>query len=501
MDDSGLQNPNPQTISSPPIATDAQINKPVTQPPPPPTTSPPPAPPVTPPSDDSQPIPTEEVKIKKPKRRLGKNAKKIVGGVLVLALLVGGVVVGRNVMQERQVVESEAKRPDNQTDCVNLGCTGVKGQYWAWVKNKQTGDWECKKRKSKEKCQDVGGKGYKKCSGTSAASCQGATVGDPCRNNTGTCIQSPGHLDDPTDLIVCGCKSLPTLPEATPTSTPMPTPTPSPTVGCEYKYAYADDPQNTPGNYYLVTLFDSGNEVAPGTIFVYYVSTESLETGFTDVLDPRLEFIDSDSHIVYDSATRTITGDYHGAFRVRVANDATPGELVNTAVVSGGDPSECSTTLNIPGSLSCTSLTSNTDPIEYGNLVTFTCEASFSAASNPYAQFYATVNGVGIHSSSNIPVDLVSNTATYDITIDEYGDWNVQCRVCAVGVGCTEWGQTGGVGAISPPPGALGGTCGGIANIPCGSGLICDMPDQGRDPMPDASGTCVEDTGGRTKSP
>jgi len=511
MDDSGLQNPNPQTISPPPVATDAQVNKPVIQPPLPPTPPPPPSipstppPPPTPPADD-KPIPTEEVKIKKPKRKLGKNAKKIVGGVLVVALLVGGVVVGRNVMQERQVVESEAKRPDNQPDCVSLGCTGVKGQYWKWVKI--NGVWQCRKRQSKEKCQTPGsqitGSTYWACNSYSSKGCVGQKPGEPCKNKPGTCIQTPGYLDDPvTDpeddpdsgvQIVCSCQSLRTSitasPEATPTSTPMPTPTPSPTVGCEYKYAYADDPQNTPGNYYLVTLFDSGNEVAPGTVFVYYVSTEPLETGFTDVLDPRLEFVDSDSKIVYDSATRTITGDYYGAFRVRVANDATPGELVNTAVVSGGTPSECSTTLNISGSeLSCTSLTSNTDPIEYGNLVTFTCEGSFSSATNPSAQFNGSVNNVGIYSSPYMPIDPVTNTATYDMEINEYGDWEVQCRVCADGVGCTEWGQATGV---SPAPGTLGGMCGGILVIACESGLTCQMDDD--PPIPDGTGICVEPT-------
>jgi len=334
MDDKGLQNPNSQVTNPPPAVTDDQVNKPATPPPSKSTPLPPPSipsappmaagvtPPPTPPGDD-KPIPTEEVKMSKPKRRLGKNAKKIVGGVIMLALLVGGVVVGRNMIEERQVVESEAKKATTEGACESLGCTGVKGQKWKWVKGK------CVKRKNKSWCQDVGGTGYKTCNSWSGNNCAGLKPGDPCKNDpSGTCIQTPGYLDDPvlTNEIVCGCKGKAEPSEASPTPSATPSPTPSATP-------------------------------SPG-----------------------------------------------------------------------------------PG-ISCVGLRSDTDPIEYGDTVTFTCEGSFSSASNPYAQFSGHVNDVGIYASSNIPIDPITNTATYDMEINEWGDWEIQCRVCADGVGCTEWGE------------------------------------------------------------
>ena len=334
MDDKGLQNPKP-TTNPPPAVSDDSVNKPATQAPASTTPLPPPSipsmppsaagvtPPPAPPASDDKPIPTEEPKTKKPKRRLGKNAKKIVGGVLMLALLVGGVVVGRNVVEERQVVESEAARPDTAAEC--YGCTGVKNQYWKWVK--VNGVWQCKKRKDKDKC-DLPNL-TQNCGTLSGAGCADKKVGDSCGTNR-VCIHSPGYLDDAVTNaeLPCSCQTQggPTDPSPTPIPTPTSTPTPSATP-------------------------------SPG-----------------------------------------------------------------------------------PG-ISCVGLRSDTSPVEYGDTVTFSCEGNFSSASNPYAQFSGSVNGVEIYASSNVPIDPITNTATYDMEINEWGDWEVQCRVCADGVGCTEWGE------------------------------------------------------------
>jgi len=402
MDDKGLQNPKPQAPNPPSAATDDQVDKPVTSPPASPTPLPPPSipsappvasgvtPPPTPPAIDDKPIPTEEVKMSKPKRRLGKNAKKIVGGVLVLALLVGGVVVGRNVVEERQVVESEALRPETETQCTNAGCTGVKGQYWKWVKI--DGVWQCKKRKSQTECQDLEDENQG-CGTLSGGACDGKYVGEECEkgNIDGTCIHSPGSHPDAvlSGEMPCTCQIEDQPLTASPTPMPTPTPFPTPT------------PSATP---------------SPG-----------------------------------------------------------------------------------PG-LSCVGLSSDTDPIEYGDVVTFTCEGSFSSVTAPVAYFrYSVDSGTYTVLPSAYAVDLVSNTASTDITVDEYGEWNVQCRVCeddTATASCTAWGEANGNGESIPDPGTLGGMCGGIAGILCEGELACDMPNQDPlDPQPDASGTCIEEQG------
>jgi hypothetical protein len=143
-------------------------------------------------------------------------------------------------------------------------------------------------------------------------------------------------------------------------------------------------------------------------------------------------------------------------------------------------------------------LSSDPAAIEYEDTVTFTCEADFSAL-NPVAYFRYSVDGGSYTVSSAVVINTVSNTASYDIEIDEYGEWEVECRVCeddTVTSSCTTWGQATGGGGIggttsNPAAGTLGGMCGGIAVIPCESGLICQDADP---PMPDAPGICVEPT-------
>ena len=83
---------------------------------------------------------------------------------------------------------------------------------------------------------------------------------------------------------------------------------------------------------------------------------------------------------------------------------------------------------------------SGDETYEYGTTETFSCEANFSAV-NPVAFFRYNVDG-GAYNTSPV-VSLSGTTATYDIPIDEYGVWEVQCRVCtdSTATDCTEWGD------------------------------------------------------------
>jgi len=51
--------------------------------------------------------------------------------------------------------------------------------------------------------------------------------------------------------------------------------------------------------------------------------------------------------------------------------------------------------------------------------------------------------GTPVVDSTTYPIDLVTNTASADIVVDEYGDWSVECTVCEddTRTNCTAWGQ------------------------------------------------------------
>ena len=106
-------------------------------------------------------------------------------------------------------------------------------------------------------------------------------------------------------------------------------------------------------------------------------------------------------------------------------------------------------------SVACVDLTKDVDTPKVGDEVTFSCEASFSSTSNPVAFFRYSRNG-GTSFSGGLPtggvaVNATTHQASYNITIDQVGDWEVQCRVCGqVSEGaislCTEWGKA----AVNP---------------------------------------------------
>src|SRR3989344_9146553 len=89
----------------------SDLEQPVTQTPPPPVVPPPVVPPpvvpppVTPPPTD---VPEESPQPVKPKSKLMKNLPKIAGGLLAMALLIGGIVTGSSLLKQRTQVEQQA---------------------------------------------------------------------------------------------------------------------------------------------------------------------------------------------------------------------------------------------------------------------------------------------------------------------------------------------------------------------------------------------------------
>src|SRR3989344_5359698 len=82
----------------------SDLEQPVTQTPPPPVVPPP----VTPPPTD---VPEESPQPVKPKSKLMKNLPKIAGGLLAMALLIGGIVTGSSLLKQRTQVEQQAAVP------------------------------------------------------------------------------------------------------------------------------------------------------------------------------------------------------------------------------------------------------------------------------------------------------------------------------------------------------------------------------------------------------
>jgi len=360
IDEALNQLPDTSRSATPPEPAKVTSSSPNPTPPPPPSipSTPPPAPAATPVTDD-KPIPTEEVKIKKPKGKLKKNAKKIVGGVLVLALLVGGgygVYLTRKTAEEKQVVESEAV---------------AGGPTWGKA---------CQKR-SKKECSNC------------------VAVGVRCvwdRNQR-------------------RCKERKT-------------------AGCRP----AGDPSNYPGPGAGIKIVGNCPTDCTGTLWDHWLYSKCVGTkkcevwvrdckGTGNCAGLGVERVRGDT-CVSDPSCRTTSA----------SPEPTPTPTPSPSVSPSPSPS--------PGSeLSCVELRSDTDPIEYGNLVTFTCEGSFSSVTAPVAYFKYSVDDGASYTvlPSAYAIDLVTNTATMSMEIDQYGEWRVQCRVCEdnTAASCTTWGQ------------------------------------------------------------
>jgi hypothetical protein len=135
---------------------------------------------------------------------------------------------------------------------------------------------------------------------------------------------------------------------------------------CDSKMPYKNDPANTAGNYNLDAslLIPAGGIVNPGDILVYQLNGNSPNrigtdtVTWTDVLDPRLDWMDGSPCFTFDAATNTATctltgvphtSAYSRTIRVKVrANANTSTSLVNNGKVkvSEAQVETCSIALN-----------------------------------------------------------------------------------------------------------------------------------------------------------
>lgn len=112
------------------------------------------------------------------------------------------------------------------------------------------------------------------------------------------------------------------------------------------------------------------------------------------------------------------------------------------AVLPGPSPSPGVSPSPSPSpSVSCIDLTSNKTAPTMGDTVNFTCKADFSAAA-PVAIFRHNISGGSYTESAQLPLNS-SGEAGYSLTVNQTGNWSVQCRVCtdSTATTCTAWGQ------------------------------------------------------------
>lgn len=153
----------------------------------------------------------------------------------------------------------------------------------------------------------------------------------------------------------------------------------------------------------------------------------------------------------WDGENKTIKGRFCGVIQV----DQGGGIFCSAKDISGCDQ-EATAAEVLPGpspspgvspspspspNVSCIDLTSNKTAPTMGDTVNFTCKADFSAAA-PVAIFRHNISGGSYTESAQLPLNS-SGEAGYSLTVNQTGNWSVQCRVCtdSTATTCTAWGQ------------------------------------------------------------
>ena len=493
-------------------------------PPPAPPLVPPPVPPINEPPKENPIIQTpSNLTVKKAKKFLPKLAV----GTLVMALLVGGLFLGKNLLQEKQrPVEKKAESycqyhcdencidatmcplPDYDATCTDSppGCTGdyafcsceyngggggeicnnesptvtdCRGQavgyefcfqntanmYCSKISLVGGNIWNCGQDFGGNAC---GGGGGNPTSGTCGngnpfnnqcvviycpngdtngdGACevpdQGAWYGQ--RHTCGTVSFGANECGqiDPVDDNGAYCQldgwsytiklnNCSGTPLQSPEPSPSVSPSPSPLCTIQgYKVIMPGNQKIEPASSQTVTLAGDGTK----TTNPYYFNGVSAGNKTVSVSTP-------DGYTVgYTLCINNIN--CH-------TSSPTPGSSVTFDCPVGNYPTDGYAdlwwhyTLPTP-TLACVDLTKDITAPTLGDQVTFTCEASFSAAA-PIAQFRTSTNG-GVsfnNPTAPKPIDLVTKKASEQFNITEIGNWVVQCRVCTddTKTTCTTWGQ------------------------------------------------------------
>jgi hypothetical protein len=469
--------PPPSMPTSTPLADD--LSKPIT----PPTT-----PEVSMPTSESTdtsltdtpaglpPLPetpiTEEVKPEKPevsseapstmkppsklKRNLKKNGKKILGGALMVAVLLGGVIVGRNVVQQRQQVESEAAGwcSDPETDDGKVQSAGRSIIICKCKDNKCTkktkklddGTYQGLKLKADreektvtqylEDLADEQGAPLQEEQFEINRSASDIQAGIPIYDDQGRYLTTVDSIAADAQLAAGKNKLANLIRKGELEILRLSTDN---TVGSDKGGIYTYDPDapdaeeqlqrmleavyliNDDWNFYICDGVDCNN---PTTVGFYDYLTDPANCGAAIQLDEP-------GDNPYENSI---------AFEIPCVPD-TPTSNPPSSPPPGASPSP--SVSPPPGGYSCVSLDNDPTTIALGDTVTFSCQASFSGYS-PMAYFRYSTDGGANYTALSTAYDLTANNpAQMSLQINDYGNYVVQCRVCTDSSqsNCTTWGQ------------------------------------------------------------
>jgi hypothetical protein len=400
-------------------------------------------------------------------KSIKNNGKKIAGGLLVMALLLGGFLTSRSLIQQRTQVEQQAAPPVACKERDRGACSGCFDDQTAckWIGGREG---ECKKV------------GDTSCGGTppienQANGClatphsNGDLDGKYCTNSTNESCSDTGGINSTGNCNkgFCCWKS--------PESSGSTSGDGSTIKGCQLNNACdncqgwgkingaccpigAPDKCETLGTYtcikdpyvsQCVVAATNGFPECPGN---YYQIVQTYETTAELLNDPRCKTTTNgggpQSHLVcQNNACVSISGE--GVNSCSNNSDCQEDtHLVcqdNACVsVSGAGTNECSENTDCAEeSLACTDLTKDKATPTLGDSLTYSCEANFSTTS-PVARFRWNVNGAAwqLFQDAGYPINTTTNKASADLLIDQVGTWTVQCQVCSDSTltSCTEWG-------------------------------------------------------------
>ena len=358
----------------------------------------PPLPTVEEPKPEMPEVEEEKVEeIKPPKRKTGK-AVKFVGGVLMLALLVGGGWYGSSMLKNGEEVESMASTPANKWNPgdVEISSSG-KTMYVAVVDkdgNKKVKTVNTSGTKiEKEVAQNSGGNRVN----FNVNTVQSQNYSEYTPGGT-------GQLNDNLETYLVN------------------------TIGGTTSEKGSDSDGPKPGDnvgLYIGKDVSGPNGVPDGKIDKQYDGATYKQVTYSEAL----------ALIATYGSGQIDVGD--GTAWNRVFDYGCEGDLCDP-VEESPNPSTPPPSSPLPN-YACVGLTGDA-VYEYGTTETFTCTATFSAV-NPVAFFQYNVDGGTYNTSA--AVALSGTTASYDIPIDEYGAWEVQCRICtdSTATSCTAWGN------------------------------------------------------------
>ncbi|MEA3355458.1 MAG: hypothetical protein U9Q63_03170 [Patescibacteria group bacterium] len=451
--------------------------------------SPPPAPPPL-----VEPEKPEEIKgpnqVKKIGKKIKKNGLKIAGGLMMFLLVAGGLFVGRNIVQERQVIEKEAYDPGARRRCSDIsdiddcgnfchivdgyGCKKINGECKAFLEP------ACKKTRDNS-CTDEDYTNNTCCNSFSSGKCDGISEGKRGDCPSGQVCKAYDHkYGNPTCSCAsgippgmdCGSKPDP-LPEFEETGSIGP----FPRTGKLVVYLYGENGLGDGKSGYASGVeklrFDYNGEVTDVEL-----NGSSKEKVVTDIVVQQGDSIiitDTFEHDQKAGCAPDHSLPHQGIGWMPINSDNTcgtglPGPPQGGVQTPFDTPSilagiEWAESLGNellakqcwadwrewpgdydfedyflmfsyepadgPDNPYCEDLTYSGNE-DFGEELSFTC-----VGSGDYYRFRYMING---GSPILINQDNVNGNTT-SINLNEYGDWLVQCKVCNSSNVCTVWGE------------------------------------------------------------